>query len=279
MDLKLNISLAFRAIRANRLRSVITIIIIAFGLMALVGILTAIDALKSSINSNFTTLGANSFSIKNFNELSDGDEAPKPPISYKEAHAFKDAYSYSGSVVSISNIFIQGTATVKHGEKKTNPNVLVAGVDENYISVLGYTIGEGQGRGFSAQELEGARRVVVLGSDVAEKIFTQKENPVDNSILINGQYFRVIGVLKSKGSSFMQSDNRVLIPLTAARSIFPSNYESYNISVSVRTPEDMDAAIGDATGLMRQVRKLKIEEDDDFLISKSDSVVNVLSII
>lgn len=275
MTLRENISLALRAIRANRLRSLITIIIIAIGLTALIGILTAIDALESSINSNFTMLGANSFSIRNFNELSDGDDKPNPPISYKEAVSFKDRYGYGGASVSISAVFIGGSAEVKYGAKKTNPNVDVFGVDENFIQVVGYTIKEG--RGFSPLELESASRVVVLGNDVVEKIFGERDDPMEKGITINNQYFRVIGVLEPKGSSFMQSDNRVLIPLTAARSIFPrSGNDNYIVSVGVKTAVDMEPAIGEATGLMRQVRRLRLGEDNDFNISKSDSVVSVM---
>jgi len=275
LTLKENISLALRAIRANRLRSIITITIIAIGLMALIGILTAIDALEGSINSNFATLGANSFSIRNFNEISEGNDKPKPAISYKEATNFKNDFQYQGSYVSISSVFIRGSATVKQAEKKTNPNVDVLGVDENFITIGGYSISEG--RGFSGTELESASRVVVLGSDVAKKIFTEKDNPIDKGISINNQYFRVIGILEAKGSSFMQSDTRVLIPLTTARSVFPQpGIDSYVISVGVNNPTDMEPAIGDATGLMRQVRKLKLGEEDDFTISKSDSVVNVM---
>jgi len=243
--------------------------------MALIGILTAIDALEGSINSNFATLGANSFSIRNFNEISDGNEKPKPAISYKEATNFKNDFQYQGSYVSISSVFIRGSAIVKQAEKKTNPNVDVIGVDENFITIGGYTISSG--RGFSGTELESASRVVVLGSDVAKKIFTEKDNPIDKGISINNQYFRVIGILDAKGSSFMQSDTRVLIPLTTARSVFPQpGIDSYVISVGVNNPTDMEPAIGDATGLMRQVRKLKLGEADDFTISKSDSVVNVM---
>lgn len=243
--------------------------------MALIGILTAIDALEGSINSNFATLGANSFSIRNFNEINNGNDAPKPPINYKEATNFKKDYHFPGSYVSISSVFIRSSATVKQADKKTNPNVDVLGVDENFITIGGYTISKG--RGFSVQELESAARVVVLGSDVAEKIFSEKDDPIDQSISVNNQHFRVIGVLDAKGSSFMQSDTRVLIPLTSARSIFPqSGNSSYVVSVGVSSPTDMEPAIGDATGLMRQVRKLKIGEEEDFAISKSDSVVNVM---
>lgn len=275
MNYRENIALALRAIRANRLRSIITITIIAIGLTALIGILTAIDALKASINSNFTTLGANSFSIRNFNEISDGNEKPKPAVTFKEATLFKDKYGFNGAAVSISSIFIQGSGLVKHAEKKTNPNVDVFGVDENFIPVVGYEVDKG--RGFSGQELESASRVVVLGNDVVEKVFGGQDNPIDKGVTINDQYFRVIGVLKPKGSSFMQSDNRVLIPLTAARSIFPEGGNgSYILTVGVRSPEDMEPAIGDATGLMRQVRKLKLGEENDFVISKSDSVVSVM---
>lgn len=264
-----------RSIRANRLRSAITIIIIAIGLTALVGILTAIDALKSSINNNFSTLGANSFSIRNFDEMANDNDEPNRPLSYKEVNEFTNKFSYPGARVSVSSIFIQGDGEVKFADRKTNPNVAVLGIDENYLDVAGYSLETG--RGFSSQEMEGASRIAILGSDVRDKLFREGADPVNAGITINNQYFRVVGVLESKGSSVLSSDNRVMIPLTSARSIFPQgDNTSYVITIGVPDPQDLDPAIGQATGMMRQVRRLRIGDENNFIITKSDSLVDTV---
>ncbi|MBC8046451.1 MAG: ABC transporter permease [Fimbriimonadaceae bacterium] len=279
MTLRENIGLATRAIRANKLRTIITIIMISLGLMALLGILTSVEAIKSSVNTNFATLGSNSFNIRNEGNL-DGDNGrenaePNPPITYRQAESFKEKYDFPG-IISISYMPVQATR-VKAGDKETNPNVSVLAVDENYISIAGYEIDENKGRWFTKGELESASRSVVLGNDVAEKLFGEKVDPLGKGLTVSNQSFRIIGVLKSKGSSIMSSDNIIFIPVTTSRSIFPGSESStFVITVGVNGVDDLEPAIGTATGLMRQVRKLDVREKEDFAIMKSDSVIAIV---
>ena len=275
MDIIENIRLALKAIRGNLLRTILTVTIIAFGLMALLGILTSIEGLKSSINKNFATLGANSFSIRNEGQIDGGedDREPNPAISRREAEAFKSRFEYP-SIVSISYVPFSGWAKLKAGDKETNPNVTVMAVDDTYLTVGGYEMESG--RWFTGGEVASASRNVVLGSDVWKKLFGENVDPLGKGISIQNQSFRVIGVLKSKGSSMLSSDNRVFIPVSTSRSLFPSNENSYTIAVGVAQLDDLEPAIGSATGLMRQVRKLDVREKDDFAIFKSDSIIEVV---
>lgn len=262
-----------RAIRANKQRTILTICIIALGLMALLAILTSIEALKSSINKNFATLGSNSFTIRNSGQLDDGDmDEPNPNITRREAELFRDKYDF-GAIVSISYMPL-GATVLNTAVKKTNPNVQVMAVDDNYISVAGYEMEKG--RWFVSGEVESASRTIILGNDVANKLFETNIDPVGRGVSVQGQSFKIIGVLKSKGSSIMSSDNICFIPTTTSRSVFPAYEGSYVITIGVKNIDDLEPAIGSATGLMRQVRKLDVREENDFSIMKSDSIISIV---
>lgn len=259
------------------LRTALTVSIIAFGLMALLAILTSIEALKASINQNFATLGANSFSIRNESEIDGGDmeeaRLARPEISRREAEMFKEKFAFPG-IISVSYIPFNGFAKLKSGSKETNPNVTVMAIDENYIAVSGYEMESG--RWYTSAEVESASRTVVLGSDVTKKLFGEDIDPVGKSISIQSQMFKIIGTFKSKGSSMLSSDNRVFIPVNTSRSLFPANESSYVITVGVNSVEDLEPAIGEATGAMRQARKLSVREKNNFSIVKSDSIINIV---
>lgn len=284
-------SLAFRSISANRLRTGLTIAIIAFGIMALVGILTAIDSIKGSLYDSFASMGANSFSIRNREmmiRMGGGDKATKgnkrqkkvkasnrnKRISYEEAVAFKERFTFPATVSISFNA--SGIATVYKDDKKTNPNVQVIGGDENYVQLSNYVIE--QGRNFNELEVATGRNVALLGHDVAVKLFGRNlKNVVNNTIRVGDVRYRVIGLLGAKGSSnIMSADNIVLTTVNNTRRVFNRPNASYQIGVSVNSVQQMDAAVGEATGLFRIVRKLELNEDDNFYISKSDSLAEML---
>lgn len=278
MNLLENIHLALQAIRSNLMRTVLTCLIIAFGIMALVGILTAIDSLQSSIKSNFSRMGSNSFSIdRKWNEIRGGgngrDQKPGPPILYREAEAFKDRFSFP-AVVSVSEN-VSGITTIKHDSKKTNPNVLVKGVDENYLVTSGNQIGKG--RYFTNDEVKEGAPLIVLGLDVVEKLFGTNEDPVNQYVSMYAIRYRVIGVMDSKGSSMVsRGDNMVLIPILNAIRNYVGRDNSVDVEVNVATIDQLQAATEEATSLFRNIRGLTLAEADDFEISKSDEIAKEL---
>src|SRR6056297_415024 len=139
-----NLKIAISSIRANLLRSVLTIFIIAFGIMALVGILTAIDSIKSSISNEFRNMGANTFSIVNrTSRVSMGGDIKRfESITYREAQRFKEEFDFP-ALVSITTP-ASDMATIKYKSEKTNPNIRVFGADENYLFTAGYEIDRGR---------------------------------------------------------------------------------------------------------------------------------------
>lgn len=272
------INIALDAIKGNMLRAMLTMVIIAVGITALVGILTAIDAIKGSINNNFTSMGANTFTIRNREmsvRIGKGGKRPKKyrPISYDDARRFKETFVFPAKV-GISMLASMGS-TLKYRDKETNPNIAVFGGDENYLAGGGYEIEKG--RNFSVQEIFFQSPVIILGSEVAQKLFPGKTEPLDKVISVGAARYKVIGVLKSKGASMtMGGDKITVIPVSNARARFAMPDISYTINVVCRNPQELNIALGEATGRFRTVRMLKIGQEDNFEILKSDSIASLL---
>jgi putative ABC transport system permease protein len=273
---KENISIALQAIGGNRLRTSLTALIIAIGIMALVGILTAIEGIKQFTNDAFAGLGANSFTVQNRGEgISFGQGGHRkiyPAITYEEAERFRKTFKLP---VRISiDLTVSGTAIAKYNSIKTNPNIQVIGSNENYLPIKGHKLAFG--RNFSASELEHGSNVVIIGDELKVKLF-KNEDPINKSILLGSNKFRVIGILASKGSNSFGGDKFCVIPVQKARQIASTSKPSFGVTVMVNGPEALDATIGEATSLFRNVRSLRIGQPDNFEISRSDSIQQELS--
>ncbi len=271
-----NVKIAIGAILGNKLRTGLTALIIAIGITALVGILTSIDALEKSLTDTFTSMGANTFTIRNKGlNISFGGprrRVAKKPIAYKDAATFVERFDFP-SQISISGM-VSGASTIKHGLRKTNPNVTVFASDENYLATGAIDLE--RGRNFSPAEVRSGSNVALLGAEVVKNLF-KDENPENKLVKIGNGKYRVIGVMASKGSSFGQSGDRsVVIPITNGRSFFPDPNRSYVISVLVTDPTLLQAAVEEANGLFRVIRRLRTEEDDNFDILKADSFASSL---
>jgi putative ABC transport system permease protein len=282
------LALAFRTVRSNKLRTGITVAIIAFGIMALVGIITAIEAMNNSLRESFSTMGANAFSIRfrerrmNFgpdNEVVKTDKRSMRKvkksstgkiITYQQARAFKERYQYPAKV----SIGINGprSQTAFFDNNKTNPTVTIYGGDENYLALNGYEIA--LGRNFNKLDEESGRAVAVIGKDVVVKLFGDKqERALDKIIRVGGKKYRVIGVTKEKGASaFLQADNFVFTTYKNVRRSFTNSNQSFNVAIMVNDVGQLDDAIGEAEGTFRPIRGLDVSEENNFYIDKSDSI-------
>ena len=272
-----NFRIAVNSVRSNLIRSVLTILIIAFGIMALVGILTAIDSLKNTITKEFATLGTNTFTIRSRGlTVQIGDTRIRrrnyPYISYRQAQEFRERYDFPATVSVTTNA--SGGATVKYKYEKTNPNVTVVGSDENYLSTSGFELE--RGRNITYQDVLNNRNVVLIGSDIVSKIFNDNEDPVGASISVGPGKYLVIGVLKKKGTSMISDNNICIIPYTNVRQFFPVPQRNFMINVTPLSPELIDVAEGYAESLLRSVRNLQPIDETDFNIVRSDMFANIL---
>ena len=277
MTTKENIKISLQAIRSQSLRTVLTVLIIAFGIMALVGILTSIDAIKASIRSSFTSMGSNTFTIRNSGmniRMGNNEKRSKKhkKITYNDALTFSDRMNFDGKV-SVSTMATQ-VATLKFESQKSNPNILVMGADENYLDVSGYVVAEG--RNFSKSDLELGNRVCILGKELVEKLFINTD-PIDKIVSVGNAKYLVIGTLKEKGSSMgFGGDKICLLPLSNVKQYYATDQTSYSITVKVDQVSDIEPAVGEATSSMRSVRKDPIGQEDSFEITKSDALSNLL---
>lgn len=277
MNLLENIRVSLSSIRENMLRTVLTALIIAIGIMALVGILTAVDGIQSSVNDSFSELGANSFDIgqkfSSRNRIGGRREASHPPIKYYEAKELKEKMTFSG-IVGIF-VSVSSNVEVKYGSLTTNPNSQVLGGDENYLGQQGLQLT--QGRNFTASEVEKGAAVAIIGAEIAEKLFP-KENPISKFVSFLGKRYQIIGVLEKRGGNMGGSsgDRTVLVPLENARTILRSQDVSFDIKVKVNNSAEFDQAMSEARGLMRKIRHDLPNAEDSFEIKKSETLAERL---
>jgi len=268
-----NINLAFGAIKSNLLRSILTILIIAIGIGALVGTLTAIDAIKSTLTTTFSSMGSNSFEIRQWRtRRSDKNKKIVKAVRFDEATQFKKRFDYPATVTVSTRA--TSFATLKYKDEKSNPNINTTGVDENYLQVAGYEIAAG--RNFTDKEITEGRQMVLIGQGVVEKLFDKSiDAALDKSILVENTKCKIIGILASKGSSgAFNADNVAFLPVQLVRKKYINSNRTYSVNVQVEDAENLAAASEEATGLMRAIRKVGFGKDDDFEIAKSDKLAS-----
>ncbi|MDA3614894.1 ABC transporter permease [Polluticaenibacter yanchengensis] len=291
MKLKDSISLAWSTISKDKLRTGITVSIIALGITALIGILTATESMNQSLKESFSAMGANGFTIRykerNMNFGGGGSEVTKTTkskqkkrksnqgkkITYQEAVAFKKQYTFPATVSVSARGNFSALAQYYDGTKlyKTNPNVALQGSDENYLELNGYKLGSG--RNFTVQDVNSGRSVAIIGYDIVRKCFNENAAlAIGKTVLIDNIPYQVIGTLESRGASaFMDLDNIAITTYNTLRRVSTIT-GSYSIGILVKDYNHLEQAIGQATGLFRGVRKLEVSEESNFSMEKSDAV-------
>jgi putative ABC transport system permease protein len=280
LSLLFNLTLAFRAIRTNLLRSILTILIIGLGIMALVGILTSIEVIKAALTSNFSQMGANSFQItsdiiKQSRRKQGGVKisvTEGKAIRYDEAKAFKSRYGLQAQIgVSMT---AGALATVVYSDRKTNPNIMPIGIDEAYFNISSTRMEAG--RTFSPYELQSASYVCILGNGIATKLFKSNHaNAIGSVVSLGAAKLRVVGVAESKGGNMMSNaDNMIFLPLETARALYGNG--SFAINVAVPKIEQKPIATDEAEGLFRVVRRVPLGQSSDFSINQNDTLAKML---
>jgi putative ABC transport system permease protein len=283
------LSLAYRTVRSNKLRTGLTVAIIAFGIMALVGIITAIKAMNQKFTESFSTMGANGFTIR-FKERqihfggggqSDLKVSKKgkrkektsslgKPITVEQADDFRKYYTFPATTG--VSVFVNRNTIVSFNTKKTTPNVLLLGADENYLLLNGFKLSAG--RNFNQADVESARNLCLLGHDVAGKLFKDNiEKAVNSIIRVNDIPYRVLGVLGSRGSSFgFSRDNLIILGYKNIDRNFGNNVSSYTIAVMTDDIRKVAEAMGEAEGTFRAIRKLNTTEENNFVLDRNDAI-------
>ena len=271
-----NIREGIKSIFANKLRTTLTALIIAIGITSLVGILTAIDGIKASINQSFSNLGSNTFYITNKRQdrsTNQGVAQKKyPAIEYGQALRF--ITEYKGDGVGSVNTVVTYNAEVKRKSKVTNPNIQVKCGDVNYLKVEGYDLQDG--RNFSAFEQQNGANVVLIGQETLNSLYQDIENPINSTISFLGNKFKVIGILADQGESSGGANRAIIVPLETGRRVAQGRQLRYSIGIAIEDPTQIDQNMGEATGLMKAIRKDPPGSQDSFDISKRQSLAERL---
>ncbi len=262
-------NMAIDSLLDNRLRSTLTILIIATGITSLVSIQTAIEGLSRSVEKSFGRMGAHCFTISSLDKKS---ERAVRPVSYADAQEFVRRFD-TKAVVSISSSM--GMQKVSAGGIISEPTITVTATDENHLRMGLASLAVG--RNFNHREVEGSNDICIIGDNIARRLFKGCD-PLGAPLRVGATDYVVTGVMKREGSLFgIGTDNTVLIPLGAARTRFLASDARYSLDIlPIGEESAFEEAWERALVVMRLIRGLRPQDEADFTISRSDSVIREL---
>ena len=271
-----NIAMAFRAIRSNKLRSSLTIAIIALGITSLVGILTAVDSMDATLKDAYSRMGAGIINIRSLYSMPADMRRIRNSreISRAQAERFTDYYR-APATVTIFTTVLSGTRA-EAGQKRTNPTTDVIATDGNYMK---YNMLElSSGRSLSAADVEGGRFYCVIGDNVARTLFEAQEDPVGQTVHISGRSYIIIGVAAPVGNNAGGSmDGSILVPYTNALANLATSTPDFTIGILPAPSVSPETAATEAEMTFRAVRRLAPFDDADFRITRSEAVIEELN--
>ena len=274
--LKESFWMAIAAIKQNKLRSTLTLLGISIGVFSVIGVMTAIRTLESSVESGLNVFAANTFVIQKYPEISFGEERRKhrkrKNIDYDQYKKLKNR-AMLPLLVSVSER--NEVRNVKYKDNVVKNYVGLFGGDEGSIRTFKTYIGDG--RNIAPDDVRYARNVCVLGMDVVDRLFPF-EDPLSKKIQIEGLDYYVVGVAERQGEAFGQSqDNYIAIPITSYLQKFSNKWTTLSINVEAASEEDYDKTREEAIGIMRTIRKVKPGVENDFEIITSGEMIETFS--
>lgn len=264
------IRMGLQQIRANRMRSILTMIGIIIGIMTVVLIVSVLDGYRKSVEEEINRLGANTFTIQRYEEGGGNPEERE----YRREFEFWYANGLKRNCDAISHVGIKSIAffaRVRYRDKSTDPNVMVMGTNADYPFVGGFNME--LGRFFSETEVENNRRVIVLGQKIVEKLFPN-ENPVGKQVYVGTAKFEVIGVIEKLKNLGMGIDrnNYVMVPYPSFEQLFGKGFDLAFVA-QAKSTEDFALAVSQARTYLRKIRQVTPGAPDDFTIESGEGMI------
>lgn len=269
-----SLSMAWQSIQVNKLRAVLTLFGLSIGIFSIVAVFTAVDALERGIRQNVASLGSDVLYIQKWPWSFESDyqwwEYVKRPVpTYSDYEAISKKIT-SAEMVAFS---VNSVRTVKYGKKVYEQGGIWANTYD-FIYLRSFEIEKG--RYFSPAEYQSGKNICLLGADVAQKLF-DKEDALDQHIVIDGKKIKVVGVLKKEGAGLVGGslDNLVLLPMTFARNVFDIRSDNLNPFIMVKAREDvpLDQLREELRSFLRKRHGLKPGQKDDFSINQSSMII------
>jgi putative ABC transport system permease protein len=271
IELKESLAIAWSAIRANKMRSVLTTLGIVIGIVTVTLMGTAIAGLNGAFLKAISHIGADVLFVmrEDWSGPDTEDEwrmiQKRPHLTVEQAAELERDLTLATAVTPLA--FDQ--RTIKFG-KRSADGVRIVGSTEQLLQTGG--VGIGNGRFLSAAEAEGGRPVCVIGSMVATNLFP-RESPLGQKIVIGQQPFEVIGVLEKQGDIFGQFDNQAIIPLRQMMAGFQHTHDLEVVEVKVKDVRNLESAREELHSIMRRVRRLAPGDPDDFSINQQEEIL------
>jgi putative ABC transport system permease protein len=268
--------MAFGALRSNKLRSILTMLGVMIGVFSVIGVMTALSVIQGSIETGLSFLGSNLFQFAKYPVINKNDPeekfANRRNISLEEGNEYKRLME--GQAAAICLKVFDGGRSASYRRVKLQGKTVV-GTNENFLIANAYALD--YGRNISAEDVTFGRNVAVVGKSIESGLF-QNESPINKQIIVHGQPFRIIGVLESKGSTFGQSqDDLILVPITTFFSDFGRANRTVNIATQAPSQETYNATLDKAIGAMRTARGLKVAQENDFEVYSNDTLLTAFA--
>ena len=276
--LKESFRMAVEAIRQNKLRSILTLLGISIGVFSVIGVMTAIRTLEVAIDSQLDIFGTNTFSVNKWPDIFVGGHGGEKKYSERkdiDFFQFEELKRRATLPLRVSVIDNTDERNIRYKDKQLKRTAEVTGADEwGLRSVNTFII---SGRNFMEDDVRFIRNVTILGPDVVDILFPF-EDPIGKKIQIKGLDYTVVGLTERKGQAFGQSqDNYVLIPISVYLQRFSSKWTSLRITVEAVSTGMYDKTVDEVIGLMRTIRKVPPEDENDFEISSNEELANTLA--
>jgi putative ABC transport system permease protein len=271
------IKMAFGALGVNKLRSFLTMSGITIGVFSVIGVMTAVSALRGSIETGLSFLGSNIFQFAKYPTgiTVDGNDRHKYEIrrniKLAEAQRYKELMGPYSTEVCLKSFENNSPVQATYGGRKTTPGVTFGGSDENFLTTNQFTIDTG--RNFTGADVDLIRPVAIIGQDIVSKLYPS-ESPLGKLVKANGRTYTVIGTFAAKGSMFGQSEDQIImVPITRFLMDFGAQNYSINIATQAQSQLLYNDTMDRGIGAMRIVRGLRPDQEDDFELYSNDSLV------
>ncbi len=269
--------MALEAIRDNKLRSMLTLLGITIGVFSVIGVMTAIRTLESSVASGLNVFGTNTFNISKRPTIQFGHGGRwkyrnRPNITYQ---LYEDLRDRAVLPLHVSAYDSKYGVTVKYKDKQATKNIEVAGADEYTVRTLNTNISDG--RNFSRDDVLHMRKTALIGQDAITQLFPFKD-PLNKQITVDGIKFRIIGIIEEKGAMFGESqDNIIAIPLSTHLQMFGGRRRNIEITVEAPSEELYDQTRDEVIGILRTLRKVPPGEDNNFELTSNEEILDELA--
>ncbi|MBC7366909.1 MAG: ABC transporter permease [Undibacterium sp.] len=281
MKLSEILRMALGSLGSNKLRSALTMLGITIGVFSVIGVMTAVSALRQSVESGLSFLGSNIIQVGKFPVGINNDGANRRRfenrrnITLANAQRLTELLDGYTDVICLKTFDNDGVVQATYENRKTSPGLTFGGTNEHFLAANQYAIG--LGRNFNPSDVELARPVIIIGQTIVSRLFPN-ETPLGKLVKVSGKTYTVIGTFLERGSSFGRSqDDILMIPVTRFAVDFGAARRSINIAIQSPSQDRYNETVERVITAMRIVRGLRPEQENDFELFSNDSLISAFA--